>query len=133
MENVLVKVLLKKALAEYDMIYEEYCRPHRDMVMMAECDMIKDAISLLLKAYLQEKGIVDTTSNDIEELLGKCKTFDENFAELNLSPIVELDAESRMARNLALEDGLLIECLKTLQQSKQMILTKLGVSELSLS
>ena len=133
MENQMVKALLKKAIEECDAIYEEYCRPKRDIVMIAECDMIKDAISLLLKAYLHNNGVTNYESSNLSELLTQCTAVDRAFNELNLESISELDDESRMARNLASEDGLLIKCMNTLQQSRQLILTKIGVSELSLS
>ncbi|MBV6644887.1 MAG: hypothetical protein KI790_05540 [Cyclobacteriaceae bacterium] len=128
MKNLKSSNLLQKANQEYDIVMEELNRPQEDLVMIAACELVKNAISDFLEAFLEEEGI-KTTQDDILQMKQKCAAINPQFEQLDYGPIAYLGEEESVLYTSELGSKKLGLYAGTLRETKDLVLTLLQEKE----
>lgn len=129
MENIIAESLVHRALREYDQVHEELQRPREDLVLIATFELIRNAISEFLTAYLFEKGVKAYPGDNILHLQAQCTELNKAFAELDLKYISHYSDHQNAMFTQAVDDGRLHKCIRTLDLTKELVLNLLDANE----
>lgn len=83
----LVNLSIDKAENLLSTAKNELCRPAEDVVPYSICQNAYYSIINYLGSFLRDNGIDIKESSDLEYLHNSCKTIDDKFNELQLSPL----------------------------------------------
>lgn len=125
MESIVAEKLVTRALKEYDRVKEELNKPHRDFVMIATCELVKNAISELLAAYLFENDIQNFNRRDLLSMQKQCASIDDRFMGLKLAPIALLCDEESATYTNAIDEERLNRYVLTLEDVKKLVMASL--------
>ncbi len=94
MENTLAQTHLTEAEYAYDAVITQLSRPQRDQVEEATVEMIHEAITKYLIAYLEEEGVTVPASRDLDSLQKACSTLNPSFNRLEFNGIELLHSDN---------------------------------------
>lgn len=89
MENVQINLDFEKGEKLLRTAQEELCRPLEDVVPYMVYQKAKLATSEFLISFLAHHG-TDGLSTDPEILLNQCREINNNFYELNITPLIKV-------------------------------------------
>lgn len=125
MDNQKVHQMLTSANNEYAIAMKELHRPSEDMVQMAVCLSVKDVLASYLAAYLLYKGANAPAGASILQLLKQCKEIDNDFRNINLSPVICRAETGEVKEMYCLSSGRIKKCFDAAHSVRELVTEKI--------
>ena len=125
---------LRRVLVDLNQATEEVSRPDEDVVTYAICLTSRQIIRKLLRIFLSSQSIPFNDAASILDLLNACKQVDAQFGR------IEINEMSCSGLNVIASDNTyclpvdnVMHCMLIANQIKELVLSKLGLTESELN
>ncbi len=125
MKNEKIQQLLTEANNEFRVAMNELCRPAEDMVQMAVCLSAKNILENYLKAFLLFKDVDFHPGASVLQLLKKCKIIDNDFRNINLSPVICRAESGEVKEMYCLSNGRINKCIEAAREVREVVMSKI--------
>ncbi len=98
--NEIVKTTLSQAQFHFENAREESARPEEDVVAYSVCNHSYQAVQHFLTGFLLHHGKNVETTSPLEVLLMECRQLNEQFNELDLTPLLHSEDPEDLWMNI---------------------------------
>jgi hypothetical protein len=123
---------LQNALQEMRIAEDELNRPTEDAVTLCACNYTRNALNGFLRAFLLKHSVPVSTDLKSGELLNLCSGIDPQFSGINISRFIchHVNDETECEKMYCLSVEKVNECFRMARVAKELVLSKLNMSEL---
>ncbi|MBL0103675.1 MAG: hypothetical protein IPP51_07925 [Bacteroidetes bacterium] len=120
--------LLESVNGAYDMITHELSKPQEDVVSISVCGASKNAITNILRLYLDAKGVDYSKVLTVNELAKMCNAQNQKFSSFNFGVMnCKCEPTEDHSMSYCLGEDSIDACYKLLSELKDFIYEDIGV------